>query len=308
MWHFILLKNYYVRRELKKQARLDCRWVFSATLLLHLLPWLGTSVRSRFLNGILWPLWWENVSSCRNIPVRFTNLSGQVTPRPPSLCFLLGSLSGNCPSQRSATPPSPWNESILSFFFCTFPRRRPIPGTRPDSGLAPWQGQRRCAPGWLGWRCRSVCAVTVQAEAGPSCWRNRCSWTRPAVMTLCWLALPGSYAGLGPDGCRWHRWLVRWRCPSGGKRTGASHRSGRTTPCFCALWGCCSSSGCCRYWKRSVCCSPRRISPCEMLWQKKNIWVEDHPLWKWTKVKVLSEFTQCPPYPSAQDSFFSYSG
>ena len=75
-----------------------------------------------------------------------------------------------------------------------------------------------------------------------------------------------------------------------------------------ALWGCCSSSGCCRYWKRSVCCSPRRISPCEMLWQKKNIWVEDHPLWKWTKVKVLSEFTQCPPYPSAQDSFFSYSG
>lgn len=57
MWHFILLKNYYVRRELKKQARLDCRWVFSATLLLHLLPWLGTSVRSSFLNGILRPLW-----------------------------------------------------------------------------------------------------------------------------------------------------------------------------------------------------------------------------------------------------------
>ena len=56
MWHFILLKNYYVRRELKKQAHLDCRWVFSATLLLHLLPWLGTSVSSSFLNGILRPL------------------------------------------------------------------------------------------------------------------------------------------------------------------------------------------------------------------------------------------------------------
>lgn len=142
----------------------------------------------------------------------------------------------------------------------------PIPGTRPDSGLAPSQAQHQFSLVLLGWQCTSVC---VEAEA--SCWLSHCSWTRPAGMTLCWLSLLESYAELGPGGSHWHRWTGCWHCLSGDRKTGAGHWSGWTTPCSRELSDCCSSIDCCRYWKRSVCCSLRRISRCEMLWQKKNI-------------------------------------
>lgn len=61
--------------------------------------------------------------------------------------------------------------------------------------------------------------------------------------------------GWGPDGCRWHRWLTagiaEWR-----KGPGASHRGERLrVPVHFGVAA--LSSGCCRYWKRSVCCSPR---------------------------------------------------
>lgn len=47
---------------------------------MYLFPWLGTSLRSSLLNRIPGHVWWGNKSSWQNIPVLFTNLSGQVTP------------------------------------------------------------------------------------------------------------------------------------------------------------------------------------------------------------------------------------